>query len=114
MPTDQHIDIYPVGWLASLLGLGRALRARHPAAIRHAIRRLRQTWRYTLRHARRGNWRAARMAWNGYLAEPRHWPTDGSLTRCGSGWTPRRALRSLHHHGYRTPDPTTEETPDAR
>lgn len=87
------VDVYAVGVLADLLGLGRSLRARHPKAIRHALRTLRSTGRYLIRQARRRNWRAVKNAFNGYLAEHR---TLGS--RCGHGWTRRRALRGLYRH----------------
>lgn len=94
------VDIYPVGWLAALLTLRRAIRARHPAATRHALRRLRSQLRYDIARAKARDWRSVRNSCNGYLAEPYHWPQDGTLTRCGTGWTRRRALRSLHRHGY--------------
>lgn len=102
--TDTRgVDIYPVGLLADLLGLGRAIRARHPQAIRHALGSLRHRARYIRERARDRNWRAVKNTFNGYLAEPSPWPDDSPLRRCGSGWTRRRALRSLHRHGYCQP-----------
>lgn len=87
------IDVYPVGVLADLLMLRRALAARHRQAILHALRRLRYTARHIADRARRGERRTVRNMFNGYLAEPTPFPPG--MTRCGSGWTRRRALRSL-------------------
>lgn len=92
-PIPPTIDVYPVGVLADLLRLRNALHRRHPKAIRWALGRLRSQARYITRQARRGNWRAVRNAFNGYLAEHR---TLG--TRCGKGWTRRRALLDLYRH----------------
>lgn len=91
--TEAKIDVYPVGVLAVLLGLGRSIRARHPKAIRASLVRIRGEVRYLRRQAKAGDWRAVRNAFNGYLAEH---PTRG--TRCGHAWTKRRALRDLHRH----------------
>lgn len=67
-------DIYPVGWLE---------------AWQH--KRLRAEWRYTIRQAKKRNWRAVRNTFNGYLAEHDGGPTHGH--NCGTGWTKRAALR---------------------
>ncbi|MFG3710858.1 hypothetical protein [Micromonospora sp. NPDC047730] len=87
------IDIYPVGVLACLLGLGRALRARHRDAIYAAYSNCRREVRYVVRSVRARNWRVAKNSFNGYLAEHRF-----RGTRCGHGWTRRRALRDLRRH----------------
>ncbi|KXK63377.1 hypothetical protein AWW66_03425 [Micromonospora rosaria] len=96
----DRIDIYPVGVLADLLMLRRA---RRYGALGWALRRLAQTLRYVARRARAGQWREVKGAFNGYLAEPTPFPAH--LRRCGSGWTKRRAMRSLHRHGYRQTGP---------
>lgn len=95
------VDIYPVGLLAGLLRVARSVRAGRLDLIRWSLRGLLGDVRYIGRRVREGEWRSAKNALNGYLAEPTPWPQDRSLRRCGSGWTRRRALRSLHRHGYR-------------
>ena len=79
------VDVYPVGLWSELRQFGRP----SPRRIRRQLHAL----RYPFRQARKGNWRAAKNYFNGYLAEPASWPPG--LTRCGSGWTRRRALRDL-------------------
>ena len=70
------VDIYPVGLFSDIkrrrLGPGRS---------------------YLVGRIRVHNWRAVRNYFNGYLAEH---PTRG--TRCGHGWTRRRALNNLDRH----------------
>lgn len=94
------VDVYPVGVLAPLLFIRNAARRRHSGGVRFGLRRLRGEARYITARARDGNWRAVKNCFNGYLAEPRKWPEDGSLRRCGSGWTKKRAMRSLYRHGW--------------
>lgn len=72
----MNIDVYPVGVLEAW-----------------KQRRMPNYARYLKFQLRKRNWRAIRNAFNGYLAEPRDWPEG--LTRCGSGWTKRRALDDL-------------------
>jgi hypothetical protein len=84
------IDVYPVGWLRALQSAGRCIRRGRPAP---AWRFLRQQLRYSLRQARRGNWRAVRNTFGGYHAEHH---TLGR--RCGTGWTKRRAINDLYRH----------------
>lgn len=86
MSTDERgIGTYPVGVLAALLSHDRK-------------RALRKEWRYMRNQAKRGNWRAVRNCWNGYLAEW-HYPPEGLIHgRCGTGWTRKAALRSLGKH----------------
>lgn len=91
--SRHPIDIYPVGVLARLLRIRRAIASRRPELIRWALGGLLTELRYVAGRIRRSRWRDAKNAFNGYLAEPRHWP-DG-LRRCGTGWTRKRALRSL-------------------
>ena len=106
-----RIDVYPVGVLADI---GRAWRyltsRRFPATIgppswtwrlRNARSSLRHARRSVARHIRRRQWRDLKNDFNGFLAEPDPWPDGIGLTRCGSGWTRGRALRSLRRHGYR-------------
>jgi len=92
-PPGGEVDVYPVGVLDDLLFAYRAIRL---GRFREGYRKLRSSARYAIGHARAGNWRSVRNSFNGYLAEPRDWP-DG-LKGCGSGWTKRRALRSLRRH----------------
>jgi hypothetical protein len=73
-------DIYPVGLLRDW---------QH-----RKMRPLRRALRYPVSQARRGNWRAVRNYFNGYLAEPT--PIRGR--RCGHGWTKRRAFQDLIDH----------------
>lgn len=80
--TDNRIDIYPVGLL-------RDLQHRKMRSLRRALRR-------PLNAAKRGDWRAFRNYFNGYLAEPTPMPVHGR--RCGHGWTKRRARRDLIAH----------------
>lgn len=83
------VDVYPVGLFADLKRLRNDLAIRHPAAWR----------RFRLALALEGNrlrgrrWRAAWNYFNGYLAEHQRLGT-----RCGHGWTRRRARRSLARH----------------
>lgn len=94
----MSIDIYPVGWLAALLRLRRAYEAGFPAEHRNEARaHARGAVRYQLRRnaeqIRAGKWRELKNSFNGYLAEPTPFPAG--ISRCGSGWTKRRARRSL-------------------
>jgi hypothetical protein len=110
--NDPHwVDVYPVGVLKDLHHAWHCLTARKfPATVGPPSRlwrlsRARISLRYIpktiARHIRSRDWRALKSTFNGYLAEPYHWPQDGTLTRCGSGWTRRRALRSLRRHGWK-------------
>lgn len=105
------IEVYPVGALAALRTLYRAYTTEDPdRAIRTDIRRYaraRLTWeaKTLAARVRRREWRAAKNTFNGYLAEPTPFP-DG-MTRCGSGWTRRRAIRSLYRHGHPEPRPAS-------
>jgi hypothetical protein len=87
----DNVDVYPVGWLSAIQRSARGVRL----GIRRPLAPMRQELRYTIRQARRGNWRAVRNTFNGYLAEPIILPIN--LHRVGSGWTKQRALRSLAH-----------------
>ena len=85
--------IYPVGALRQLTHIKRALnpKAQVPIALKG--------WRRnTITYAIRTIWadKGRRSSWNGYLAEP----TNDSIywTRCGHGWTKRRAMSSLVRH----------------
>lgn len=88
----MRIDVYPVGMLANLRHAWRSWR--HPKVDnRHAWIYIRYAFRSSARHIRNRQWRELKNDFNGYLAEPTPWP-EGA-TRCGSGWTRKRALRSL-------------------
>jgi hypothetical protein len=93
------IDIYDVGWLAAIRYARRALTAPELAGHRaEAWWKLRQEWHYTRNAIREGRWRRVRQSFNGWMAEPTPFP-DG-MKRVGTGWTRRRALRSLRRHGW--------------
>lgn len=74
-----HIDVYPVGVLEAW---------QH----RRIPGKLGQCWRYLLYQARRRNWRAIRNSFGGYHAEL---SASEYATRCGHGWTKRRAMTDL-------------------
>ncbi len=76
-----YIEAYPVGLFLDI-----------------KRRRLRTGIRYVVEQARRRNWRAVRNYFNGYLAEWHYCPPGVAHTRCGKGWTKRRALRDLGRH----------------
>jgi hypothetical protein len=94
------VDVYPVGWLQRLRLLWHAytVPGLPPVARQHAWVNIRYGALRTWKLLRAGEWRTVRNSFNGYLAEPTPWPD--SLRRCGSGWTKRRALKSLERHGY--------------
>lgn len=109
----MKVDIYPVGWLTVLLGLRRAFNPRvpypAPAKIRvHACRTVRYELRTNIRQIKHRKWRALKNTFNGYLAEPLEFPPGDYRRRCGTGWTKRRALRSLER---RLPSADTETNP---
>jgi hypothetical protein len=98
MPVNGfRVDVYPVGWLAVLRRAWRY--GTHPnpppCGRRQAWVVVRLEWRATLSKARYRDWRAVKNSFNGYLAEPAVFPPGDYRRRCGSGWTKRRALRSL-------------------
>jgi hypothetical protein len=98
-PTHEGtVDVYPVGALDDLIHLRGILRRYGWRAARSRVRFILTT---LTRRVRRRQWRAVKNYFNGYLAEPAPFP-DG-MRRCGSGWTHRRALRSLRRHGYTGP-----------
>lgn len=83
--TTPFIDVYRVGlWSDVHRAIGEWKHSPHPHARRRAVRNL----AYWVRRS----WRR-RSYWNGHLAEPTPFPEP--LHRCGTGWTRRRALRSL-------------------
>jgi len=93
--SETHI--YPVGVLRQIKRIATALRPRatHPRWVPISPPGWRRdTVRHALRCIRDDAHR--RSAWNGYLAEPTgegiYW------TRCGHGWTKRRATASLLRH----------------
>jgi hypothetical protein len=83
MVLRKVVDIYSVGWLRALLMLRRNRRM--------GWRMLGREFRYCLRQARAGNWRAVKNAFSGYLAEHREHDTSA-----GTGWTKQRAMRRLY------------------
>lgn len=90
----MKVDVYPVGVLSEVRRMISYWR--HPPPVgnrRAAASSLRWMWRGISRKVRDRKWRELKSYFNGYLAEPTPWPAD--VTRCGSGWTRQRALRSL-------------------
>lgn len=87
----DSVDVYPVGLLADLQRDWRMVTKlrKRPVYVRRCLRYLRE-------RIARGQWRAVKNTFNGYLAEPR--VDDESWTRCGHGWTKRRALADLARH----------------
>ncbi len=96
-----EVDVYPVGLLDDL--------RRFRGAVKHQPKPWNRRgphghpwWRllHDLRcgivdRARRREWRTLKNYFNGFLAEP---ADDGTWTRCGHGWTQRRALADLARH----------------
>jgi hypothetical protein len=78
------VDIYPVGVLTELIRGRRTKQYR--ASLRNIIRVIKRDVEYR-------KWHALKSSFNGFLAEPDVMP--GKLTRCGSGWTRKRALKDL-------------------
>jgi hypothetical protein len=81
------MSVYPVGLLRDLRQFAHGLHRPR------SVRRLRYALRYPFHQARAGEWRAVKNYFNGYLAEPDPWPPGA--TRCGTGWTKRRAARDF-------------------
>jgi hypothetical protein len=81
-----NVDIYSVGLLHDLTHFV------HGIDRRSACRAFRNRLRYPIGEARRGNWRAVKNYFNGYLAEA---DDMTGVPRCGTGWTRGRAYRSL-------------------
>lgn len=77
--NEHQIVVYPVGLFSDL-----------------KRQRLRSGLRYLRYQAQRGNWRSVGNYFNGYLAEAQY--TSMRHTRCGHGWTKRRALSDLGRH----------------
>lgn len=97
------IDVYPVGALREIKMFWRAYvtRRKHlsDVARRHARRNVWNLLKiHVIRNIKQRRWRELKNTFNGYLAEPTPFPEH--MHRCGSGWTKRRALRSLERHGY--------------
>lgn len=90
------IDVYPIGALKDLIHIRGAWRTGH-LSVAYAITRARI--KYTALKVWHRKWHSLKCDFNGYLAEPRDWPPG--LTRCGTGWTRRRALMSLRYRAAR-------------
>lgn len=82
-PEDSEF-LYCVGWLEALRSKGRRWQ------------QLKREWKYCVRQAKAGEWRAVRMTFNGWMYEPSPWPE--AARRCGSGWTKTRAIRSFYRY----------------
>lgn len=74
---ERGIGTYPVGLLHDI---------KHHT-VKRGLNRLLET-------AKAGHWQEVRNYFNGYLAEW-HYPPEMSMSRCGSGWTRRAAIRRL-------------------
>lgn len=86
--TPDHVvpvDVYVTGVLADAKRIWGAIRYRQFGYVRMTLRN-RNTWR---------GWRR-RNHWHGYHAEPCN--ENLPFTRCGVGWTKRRALADLRRH----------------
>lgn len=85
--TDRGIETYAVGFFMDLRTARASCHTLRdlPAVARRLARRVRRSWR-------------RRSYWNGYLAEWHFIPEGVQHTRCGRGWTRRRALASLAAH----------------
>lgn len=79
MNSEPQITVYPVGLFSDL-----------------KRRRLRAGLRYLKHQGHKRNWRAVGNYFNGYLAEVQY--SSMHHTRCGHGWTMRRALADLGRH----------------
>lgn len=86
MNEPIKVDVYPVGLRDDLRRLWRAISNRRD-----------NTARYRLKRMCRSAFRS-RSYWNGYLAEPTACPPGLRWTRCGHGWTKRRAVADLYRH----------------
>jgi hypothetical protein len=94
--SGMTVDVYPVGWLSDIRHAWRCWTdPKLKGHRRKGLTFLHRRWKYTVRQARRRNWRAVRQAFNGYLAEPDEFPPGDYRRRCGTGWTKRGAVRSL-------------------
>lgn len=85
MSNERYIDVYRVGILWALTFDWRALT--------RSGRYGGKTWKEAkalVRFARTGNWRAVRMAFDGWHAEHEY-----ARVNCGTGWTRKRALADL-------------------
>lgn len=72
----NNVEVYPVGLFRDLKN-----------------KKLKSGMKYLMFQIKRGEFRAVRQYFNGYLAEH-----EFKGTRCGKGWTKRRAMKRLIHH----------------
>lgn len=101
--THPDVEVYTVGVLEKILAVRRAYGSHVAFSLRakareHAWRALRNEGKRAVIHVRHGNWRAVKNQFNGYMAEPYHFPAH--MRRCGTGWTYKRAMRSLRRNGW--------------
>lgn len=92
MIPDRNIDIYRVGMLYALHFDLRAIRLGYGRR-NGLLGRTRRELRRVVRCLRARKWRDAKNSFNGWLAEHAY-----AGTRCGTGWTRRRALADLRRH----------------
>lgn len=99
MSQDRDIDVYRIGILWALHFDWRALTV--------SGRWGGKTWdwlKQVARWARAGKWRSVRNAFGGWHAEHAY-----AGTRCGTGWTRKRALADLRRHLDQCAAPSTTE-----
>lgn len=101
MKTKQEVDVHATGVLSDLQVIGRSLDPTWPRRYRgpHYMPPTTPGWRLKALRWGIGRLRRSvrrRNAWHGYHAEPRVCPPG--LQRIGTGWTRRRALRSLDRY----------------
>lgn len=70
----------------------------YPVGLFNDLKRRRINVSYLKRQISHRNWRAIKNYFNGYLAEWNYCPNGVNHSRCGSGWTRKRALDSLGKH----------------
>lgn len=85
---ERYIDVYRVGLLWALVFDWRALTlsGRWGGKTWHEIKTVAEA-------ARKRNWRRVRQSFHGWHAEHEY-----AGTRCGVGWTAKRALKDLRRH----------------
>lgn len=105
-PTFGRVDLYRVGLLAAIVNDWNRIRAiglmgqRGGRYSKGFLPYLSRQFSMMVREAKSKDWNSLQNTFNGYLAEPVNWPRG--LTRCGSGWTKGRALRSLERQSRRS------------
>lgn len=87
-----QVDVYTVGVLSDMR---LAYRATRRGKYELAVSFLEHSRKSVRRNIKARNWRALGNEFNGYLAEVNYPPEGLRHSRCGHGWTRRRAVRRL-------------------